>query len=70
VSTDAASLAAALTAGVPLAAGFDRRALTAIGPRKWFKVDEEGEASIVEARGAPDRAAGLVCSETGGWQGR
>lgn len=49
VSTDAASLAAALTAGVPLAPGFDRRQLTAVGPRKWFKVNEDGEASIVEA---------------------
>ena len=49
VSTDAASLAAALTAGVPLAPGFIRRQLTAVGPRKWFKVSEDGEASIVEA---------------------
>ncbi|KAK9843412.1 hypothetical protein WJX81_000865 [Elliptochloris bilobata] len=51
VSTDAASLAAALTGGVPLAPGFDRRALTALGPRKWLKVDEDGEASIVEVAG-------------------
>ena len=50
VSTDADTLAAALTGGVPLAPGFDRRTLTALGPRKWLKVDENGEASIMEAR--------------------
>ena len=50
VSTDANTLAAALTGGVPIAPGFDRRTLTALGPRKWLKVDEDGEASIMEAR--------------------
>ena len=50
VSTDANTLAAALTGGVPLAPGFDRRTLTALGPRKWLRVDEDGEASIMEAR--------------------